>query len=283
GVSARMLAGTEGWGDRLPFWSPDSRSIGFFADGKLKRIDIESASVKVLANVGEVYGGGAWSSGGVIVFASTQVGPLFRIPAAGGEPKVATRLQSSHDAHNFPQFLPDGHHFLYSSGGTPDTSGIYVGDLDGPEQTRLVQGSRATYDPSGHLMFLRQSTLVAQDFDAPSLHLSGEPALLAENVPETASFSVATSGTIAFRSGPSAVLPDRRFIWFDRTGRELGSVGADRYATDSMSLSPDGRRLAFASAGPDGSVNIWSLDIERGARSRITLHGSPVVDFSPVW
>jgi len=282
GTTARMLPGTEGSGDRLPFWSADGRSIGFFADGKLKRIDIDTGSVQSLAGVGTLTGGGTWNANGVILFAPTLAGPLFRISAAGGEAKEVTRMSESDGGHNNPLFLPDGRHFLYTKGGTPGTAGVYIGDLDGTSSRRLDAGRLATYASPNQLLFVRGTVLFAQRFDLSSLQLSGQAVPIADNLAFSASISAATTGTIAYRSGTGNAVA-RQFLWFDRSGKELGPVGERLSMVTSPSLSPDGRRVAVDSSSPDGNLNVWTLETDRGLRSRLTLHAPPASDFGQVW
>ena len=275
GTTARVLPGTEGSGERLPFWSADGRSVGFFADGKLKRIDIDTGSVQALADVGGVRGGGTWNANGVILFAPTIVGPLFRISASGGEAKEVTRVSGSEGGHINPQFLPDGRHFLYTAGGTPSTLGSYIGDLEGTGSRRLDAGGRATYAPPGQLLLVRGTVLFARRFDLSSLQLSGEAIPIAGNFALSASISAATTGTIAYRTGSQGFAAARQLLWFDRSGKELGAVGERLSMATGPSLSPDGRRVAVDSTGPDGNLNIWTLETDRGLRSRLTLNPPP--------
>jgi hypothetical protein len=165
-ASARPLPGTDG--ASLPFWAPDNRSVGFFAGGKLKRIDTENGSVQELAEA-VFLGGGSWSRDGVILFSPSGPDSIFRIPAAGGEAVPVTRLEQGHTGHHFPHLLPDGHHFTYYVRGGPDIRGVYLGQLGEPGGRRLLDAdSGGTYAPSGHLLFVRQGTLFAQAFDLNS-------------------------------------------------------------------------------------------------------------------
>jgi hypothetical protein len=203
-VSARPLAGTDY--AIHPFWSPDSGSIGFFAENKLKRIDIDGGAVQTIANsIGSA--GGAWNQDGVILFNPIRLSPLFRVPASsGGDPVAVTRLESQGLSHRNPQFLPDGRHFLYFRAGARDR-GIYVGRLDGPDTQRLLDADPpAVLTSSGQLFFVRQGTLFAQGFDAVQLTLTGSPVPVAENVAtdaanNIAAFSVSAAGPIAYRTG----------------------------------------------------------------------------------
>jgi len=279
-ISARPLAGTEdaSW----PFWSPDSRSIGFFAGSNLKRIDIDGGSVEILTGTNNP-AGGSWSRDGVILFAPSSIGPISRVSAAGGAPAVVTRLTVGQGGHHFPQFFSDGRHFLYSVVGAADVRGIYIGQLDGPETRRLLDADVATvFAPSEYLLFVRQGTLYAQNFDAARLELSGNPVPVAEQVltltqPRLSALSVSATGTIIYRTG-TAVAAQRQFIWFDRSGKEIERVGS--FATTQWSLSPDGHRLVMTLA-VNRNADVWQLDIARGVRSRSTFDAA--VDNQPVW
>src|SRR5262249_16931040 len=157
--------------------SADSRSIGFTATGKLKRIDIAGGSPQELANT-SVPRTGAWNGNGTILF-SASVGPLLRITASGGEPVAVTRLDVRHADHRFPQFLPDGLHFLFYVAGTPDATGIYLGSLDGGEPKLLAAADTAgVYLAPGMIAFVRQSTLMAQHLDLKRGELTGDPVRL---------------------------------------------------------------------------------------------------------
>src|SRR6185295_6742842 len=170
---ARPLAGTDG--ASLPFWSPDGGSLGFFADSKLKRIDIEGRTIQTLANA-QSGRGGAWSRDGTIIFSLAQGSPLFRISATGGEPAALTRLEGLQGGHSAPQFLPDGRHFIYYVRGGLDAQGVYVSQLEGGAPRRLFAAdSAAVYSSSRHLLFVRQGTLFGQSFDPDRLELAGNP------------------------------------------------------------------------------------------------------------
>jgi serine/threonine protein kinase len=215
-TAAQPLAGTEG--AAYPFWSPDSQSIGFFGDGKLKRVDIGGGPPQTLADASAR--GGTWNADGVILFAQTINGPLFRIPASGGEAVAVTRQGQ----HRFPQFLPDGRQFLFYALGTPDTSGIYLGSLDSGQTKRLtVADTAGVYAPSGWLVWVRGSTLVAQHLDLERRALAGDPVTVAapvgfEDTINAGAFSVSAAGLMAYRpAGPSR----RQLRWFDRTGKAL--------------------------------------------------------------
>ena len=297
-TSAQPLAGTEG--ASYPFWSPDSRSVGFFAGNKLRRIDIGGGSPQTLADA-TAGRGGAWSPDGTILFPRNAVSPLFRIPASGGEPVAVTKLDKQ-SSHRFPQFLPGGRQFLFYAQGTPETAGIYLGSLDSSETKRLAAADTAgvyfseravrqdggrtrTRSPAsslaGWLLFIRAGTLLAQRLDLGRGELTGDPVTVADPVAFNAgtfagAFSVSAAGLVAYRSGEAT---QRQLVWFDRSGKTLGTLGPpDANSLTSPSLSPDGRRVAVYRT-VQGNTDIWLLDATR--TTRFTFDAS--LDRYPVW
>jgi eukaryotic-like serine/threonine-protein kinase len=276
-AKSRPLVGTDGAED--PFWSPDSRSVGFFADNKLKRVDLDGGSVRILARVSRGTGG-AWSRDGVILISRLGV-PISRVPDTGGEPVDVSGLFKQGSDFS-PQFLPDGQHFLYRVRGTREADGVYVGQLDGKLEARrlLESATGAVYAPSGHVLFVRQRTLFAQRFDPVGLRVMGNPFRLVEDSTDCAclGLSVSDTGSIAYRT--TAQGAERTFVWFDRSGNELGKVGDS--SMSSPLLSPDGQRVVGYRGNPvDGNVDIWMLDVTRGVFSRLT--DDVADDTSPVW
>jgi Tol biopolymer transport system component len=279
-MSGRWLPGTEG--ALLPFWSPDGGSIGFFADAKLKRLDVNSLAIEIVADA-PVGRGGAWQADGNILFAPNATGPLFRVPATGGKPTAVTALQSGQNDHRAPFILPDGQHFLYYSRGQSQVRGVYVAHLDGSGSKRLLDAdAAAVYTASGHLLFARQGELLAQPFDAKRLTLNGEAFHVADRISvnpgiSLASLSASASGPIAFGTG---AIRRTQFAWFDRSGTRLETVGApDQSGLANPTLSPDGRQIAFSRL-VGGSWDIWQMDMQ-GAMNRIT--SNLLLDFNPVW
>jgi Tol biopolymer transport system component len=266
----KPLAGTDN--ASFPFWSPDNRSVGFFASGKLMRIDIENGLIKTLTDANGR--GGAWNSDGVILFGAGNT-PIFKIPSDGGTPAAVTKLQEKQGTHRNPRFLPDGRHFLYwgVSGGV-ETRAVYAASVDESEPPRRIIDSEvaADYLPSGQLLFFRDGRLFEQPFNAKTLTLSGTPALVAEDVLfasglNLAAFTVSATGTIAYRSGTPE---ERQLVWFDRSGKALETIGMpDKSTPDGVSLSPDGQRVAMTRS-VNGNMDIWIMDILRGVLNRFT-------------
>jgi Tol biopolymer transport system component len=284
-LTAQPLAGTEE--ASFPFWSPDSRFIGFFAEGKLKKIAATGGPAQVLCDAPDARGG-SWNADGVIVFAPSGVGVLYRVSSAGGTPAPLSTLDSSRGeiSHLHPYFLPDGRHFLFlviSSQG-PENAGIRVASLDSRETKLLVNTfASGAYAPPGYLLFLRDRTLMAQKFDADRLVIAGEPFPVADEVDRLgqarlALFSVSRTGALVHRSGSSEAT---QLTWFDRQGEQLGTVGPmSNYSVPW--LSPDESRVTFTSGAPQGGdTDIWLMDLARSTPTRFTFDPSP--EFSPVW
>jgi hypothetical protein len=218
GATERALAGTEG--ATFPFWSFDSRSLAFFANGKLYRIDAAGGPLLALCDAASGRGG-AWGTDGTILFALLS-GPIFRVPAYGGAPQPVTKLTESLSqySHRWPQFLPDARHFLFLGQATSaGDSTIYIGSLDGGEPKLLLRNeSSATYAPPGYLLFVRQGTLLGQKFDANKLQLTGDALPLAghdavDSAMAKGNFSVSENGILVYASG---AVSEARLLWFDR-------------------------------------------------------------------
>ena len=285
GSGAQQLNGAEGAAH--PFWSPDSQHVGFFAEGKLKTMDIAGGAVKVLSEA-PVGLGGAWNRDGVILFAPGTLGPLLRISATGGTPTRATPLphSSSGQGHRWPVFLPDGKRFLYfvdwSNKADSQQDGTYLASLDSGETKRLSDLKGNVVYASGNLLFVRDRTLMAQPFDPARLETTGPAVPIAEQELEKdaaflmSGFSASEGGLLVFQSASDV---SSRFGWFDSSGKELGQLPATGYKDPHF--SPDGRFLALTSDDErNGKHNIRVHDLERGLSSRITEGGD---DEFPVW
>jgi Tol biopolymer transport system component len=285
-AEARPIQGTEG--AAFPFWSPDSRFIAFFADDKLKRVAIDGGPPIVLADA-PAGRGGSWSRDNVIVFDRAVGSGLFRVPGGGGTPTVVTMLADGEDGHRWPHFLPDGRHFFYTAvtgaccpAARPGN--IKIGSLDRaePVMTLLQADSAATYI-SGHVLFVRDQTLMAQGFDPEARQTIGDAVPMMERVTTEGSryvsASVSQSGTLVYAGGGSPT--PYRLMWFDRAGDARGSLGEGALDA-SPALSPDERQVALAlRTGSPGNLDIWTIDIARNLRNRVT--SDPLSERSPVW
>jgi eukaryotic-like serine/threonine-protein kinase len=278
-TGAQPLAGTEG--ATYPFWSPDSRSIGFFADSTLKRLDIGGGRPQAVAawSTGR---GAAWGANGVILLGSVS-GPLFRLSASGGTPQQVTKLDKQ-TSHRFPQFLPDGNQFLFYAQGTPQTAGIYLGSLAAQEVKRLTAADTAgVYIPGGWLAWVRAGTLVAQRLDPGRKELTGDPVTIADPVSFDSTTSAAavspssTGSVIAYRAGTAG--GRRQLQWYNRSGKGLSALSApDENGVTTPRISPDARRVAVSRTA-QGNPDIWVLDGTR--TNRFTF--DPARELFPVW
>jgi eukaryotic-like serine/threonine-protein kinase len=277
----RRLAGTER--GSFPFWSPDSRFLGFSVQHEIKKIEVAGGPPQTLCSIPNSPGTGAWNRDGVIVFGAVP-GPIRRVSAAGGIPTELTALDRDL-LHSQPTFLPDGKHFLYLRSGTVDAAGIYVGSVDAKpadqSRERILATTFGAPYVDGNLFFMRDGTLMAQPFDAGRLQLRGEPVPVAEHVAAlrlNGIFSVSPTGVLAYRTGTAAA--GLQPTWFDRQGKQEGSFG-ERGPDQGFALSPDGTRAAVRDASPSAVGDIWRLDFERGVRTRLTFRQS--YGSFPVW
>jgi serine/threonine protein kinase len=287
-LAAQPLAGTED--AAYPFWSPDSRFLAFFAKGQLKRIDVSGGPPVTLAHASAPLPG-SWNRDGVILFTGWS-GRLYRVPASGGTPSPVTSLdgKSGDTAHASPFFLPDGQHFLYLAVGSTATGpnedrALYVGSLDSEEPRLLLQGGANAMYAQGHLIFLRQNTLMAQPFDVTALKLTGDAVPIAEQVQigrqvgSRGAFSVSETGVLAYQVGSTEVRS--QLLWLDRAGRAIGPVGEPAEYGDIW-LSPDAKHIVTSVLDPARmSRDIWRVDVESGLRTRLTF--GPMDEESPIW
>jgi serine/threonine protein kinase/Tol biopolymer transport system component len=287
-LQAQPLAGTEG--ATYPFWSPDSRFIGFFAGGKLKKIDSSGGPPFTICDASDGRGG-TWNRDGDILLTPAVNTTLFRVSASGGPLTAITTLDPSKNetTHRWPYFLPDGRHFLYFTGSVFSpretlTNSVLLGSLDSKESKLLLHSHTNAIYASGHILFMRQFTLMAQTFDTRNLQLTGEAVPIADPVQEGRSvakgvFSASENGLLTYVEGASGA--DRQLEWFDRSGKEVGAVpGADAYA--GVRISPDGRRITYYldSSGYD----IWSYDMASGVKTALSFgSGSGQGNLYPVW
>jgi eukaryotic-like serine/threonine-protein kinase len=278
--AAQPLSGTDD--AALPFWSPDSRSIAFFAQGKLKKIDVGGGPPQTLCDAPDGRGG-SWNGDGVIVFAPSVNGPLYRVSSAGGRTVAVTVLTPSQIFHRFPSFLPDGKHFLYASRGEPGDPSVFVGSLDSTNATALLAAdSAAIYSPPGYLLFVQQSTLLAQPFDLRQLRVTGETHPIAEQVAvflNAYAASVSDKGTLIYRNGSSGS-GNVQLGWFDRTGKLIEWVGMPG-GYIGVDLAGDGKRIAVHRHDSNGG-DIWVSDSARGQMRRLTFDASQE-NSSPIW
>jgi eukaryotic-like serine/threonine-protein kinase len=269
-ASFQELLGTDG--ANSPFWAPDSRFLGFLAEGKLKRIDVTGGPSQTVCEVSGL-GGGTWNRDNVIVF-SAGTGPLFRVQAEGGTPAQLTKLDPKRQetAHRHPWFLPDGRHFLYAATATSAETMVYVGSLDQDMKVPVVQSDTGAIFAEGYLLFVRQSTLLALSFDLDGLKTSGDPAVLAQNVSNTrntasASFSAADKGVLSYLAASQV---PTQLAWVSRTGEVLERVGQPADQT-GLELSPDGKRVALSVYDASRhSRDIWIHDFARNSRTRLS-------------
>ena len=279
--TARPLAGTEG--GTFPFWSPDNQSVAFFAGGQLRRIDVASGFVQNLAEAPLNTRGGAWNAAGTILFTRSSTEPLFRVPASGGKAVAATEVIAPHLGHRYPQFLPDGQHFLFFAFGPPDSQGVYAGSLDSMKATRLLDAESAPiFAPPNYVLFARGCGAGAADRPRHRCRQSAIPAGCA-----------AGRDSAGRRWGASRCRPRGRTHRLPRkrrrspnamggsAGRQIAVLGGpDSGEPAAIRLSPDGRMVAVYRM-VNGNSDIWLFETARDVRQRLTTN--PAREFEPVW
>ena len=284
-LTARSLPGTED--AYLPFWSPDSRFLGFFSQGKLKKIEVSGGPPQTICEA-PIGRGGTWSRDGLIVFSPQSDSALRAVSQSGGPLKPVTTLDPSRSesSHRYPHFLPDGRHFLYAVRSAQiEHRGIYVGSLDSGGQTKRLLGadSSASYAVPGYLLFVRAGAMLAQPFDVKTLQLKGEPVLAAEQVAYDPSemrpeFSASDRGVLSYRNADSA---KTQLAWFDRNGKQLETISPPG-AYRSPCLSPDEKQVAADLVDPlTGTRDIWLFQLPGEMKSRFTFN--PANDKDPLW
>ncbi|MCL4807557.1 MAG: protein kinase [Thermoanaerobaculia bacterium] len=283
--TAHALSGTDGAG--YPFWSPDSRWLGFFVrtERVLRKIDVTGGPPVTLCTSTNGKGG-TWNAEGVIVFSPDSSGPLHRVSATGGTPQPLTKVDgAAHNSHRHPRFLPDGRRFLYLARGlAPDRSAVLLGSLDDGESREILRATSQAEYASGRLLFVRENVLVAQPFDPAEGSLSGEAVPLAEDVlvitgAAAAVYSSSSNGVMAFLTGKSK--NETTLEWRDRTGKTVAPLG-DAAAYRSAMLSPDGKFAVAQINDPSlGTSDLWVYEIARGLKTRFTF--DPAEDVMPAW
>jgi eukaryotic-like serine/threonine-protein kinase len=285
---AKSLAGTEG--ASYPFWSADGRSLGFFADAKLKKLDVSGGPVQTLCDA--PFGrGGTWNKDGVIIFTPQVIGGLYRVSASGGTPAPISDTDQSRgeSSHRWPMFLPDGKHYLYLAAnfaGQKDVDAIFVGSLDSKGK-RFVVGSSAgaAYAAPGYLLFYRDKTLLAQRFDPKGFALSGEPTTRLTDIQylpqvKRALFAVSGSDLLVAQTGSGVALSQP--VWFDREGKELGALGKPE-VYGNIFLAPNGRSVALdkTDIAIQNNIDVWTYELEGSKAKRLTF--GPGLEMVPVW
>ena len=283
-VDAQPVAGTEG--ASLAFWSPDSKYLGFLADGKMLKISVSGGPPVALASTPPGLGA-SWSPQGVIVLATGLNFPHFRmVSASGGDVKFLRSPDTARQeiGMTWPSFLPDGRHFLFFSANIDSAkSAIRIGSLDSPQTQPLVTGAGpAVYVPEGYVLFTRQSTVFALPFDARRLQASGEAVPLTQGVGSLSSagaaFTASQTGVLAYRDAPTS---NSQLTWYDQSGNRR-SAGAEAGAFRQAALSPDGKKVVLERLDTTTSTfDIWVLDLSSLILQRLT--NDPADDTDPVW
>ena len=285
-TTARRLAGTES--ASRPFWSFDGRSIAFAAESRLKKVDVESGTVQTICVCVTEMLGGTWGADNVIVFAPVNRSPLHRVSATGGTSEPMTTLDPSRNenSHRWPSFLPDGRHLLFSArSDITSNTGVYLTELGSDQREWLVEAqSPGMYAPPGHLLFVREGTLLAQAFDASTARLSGEAVPVVAPVDHNptgtaASFAVSADGRVLSYRG--RFRPSTELVRFDPSGVKQGAIG-EQAAWQDLKLSPDATRAALVrNDETSGNRDIWLVEIATGRAQPWSTN--PATDWQPVW
>jgi eukaryotic-like serine/threonine-protein kinase len=290
-LHATLIQGSEGASS--PFWSPDSESIAFFGGRFLMKVRITGGTPEIICQAEAEPGGGSWNRDGIIVFAPSHSDGFYRVAASGGKPQQWLKLDESKSerADLWPQFLPDGKHFVfYQQTDLAETSGVYVGSIERPEyyrlftsQTNAVYSAASPDSPKdGYLLYINERNLMAQQFNTSRLQIAQSPITLANEIGAVnslalAPISVSTTGVLVFQGVGQ---PARQLVWMDRAGKQMATAG-EPGTWGPPRISPDGDRAIVAKTGPDGEIaHLWLLAIN-GSAQQIT--DGPIHEGSPVW
>ena len=286
-LQARPLAGTEGTTDGL-FWLPDSRTLVFSAGGKLRKISATGGPAQAICDVKGAARGGFLTADNRLVFGTAANLGIQACPSGGGAVTSVTSFRPGEEfGHASPILLPDGRHFLFARDAGLE-SGIYLGSLDAkPEEqtgTRVLSDLsaiayvRGADGGAGHILFVRDDTLMAQGFDTGTLALTGDAVPVGEDLLNRDSFSASREGLLVYLAGGGSSV---QLTWFDRQGKTLGTVGGVGRTLNNMRISPDGTRLAANRSERGARDDIWVMDLAQGSETRLTT--DPTFDYSPVW
>jgi eukaryotic-like serine/threonine-protein kinase len=298
-------SGNTGIVPQSPFWSPNGRHLAFFVqteragatgESRLRTVDLQGGVVQTVCDLPSNNAGGSWNADGVMLVASQESKGIQRVPATGGVPTQVTTLDASRNevSHRFPQFLPDGRHFIYQVQ-TTDRSGwaIFVGSIDSGKSRMLVQSDYARFAAPHSLLYVREGNLFAQTMDAATQELTGDPVKIASGVYGLASngragFAASDNGVLVYRSNPEMTLasaaPNRQLTWVDRTGKPLGVIGIPT-SSSRLRLSPEADRVALLEFFPGRPSlafgTLWVADLGRGVKAPLT--SGATLALSPSW
>jgi len=288
-LSAQKLSGTDG--AAFPFWAPDGRTIAFFANNKLRKIDASGGTPFTICD-GENPRSGSWSQSGVIVFSPRSgADGLYKVAAAGGEPVQITRIDTARNesTHRWPWFLPDGDHFVFFSrtsaaGSGSDADSLCIGSVSTGEVRRFAHGISDAAYVNGQLLYMRESALMAQPFDYEKAAFAGEPVPVAQEIQydsrfSKAVFTVSRNGLLFYQTGASRW--GRELALFDTSGTMTRSLGQPELYLRAA-ISSDEKRIAMEIVDLQAhNTDLWIHEIARGIQTRFTF--DPHADFAPLW
>jgi serine/threonine protein kinase/WD40 repeat protein len=288
-LQAQAMPFTEG--ATFPFWSPDNHWIGFFAQGRLKKVSAGGGPAQSLCDAPNSRGG-SWNRDNVIVFTGPNGGiGMKRVPASGGDP---ADINNGKGDYRYPTFLPDGRHFLYlESNALEGKGGLYVSSLDGKENRRVLSDiSGGVFAPAaqgerfGHILFIREGNLMAQPFDEESTQVAGDVVPVADGINFSyftgsyAPVTVSGNGVLLFAGGGGTGFGLTQIAWYDRSGKPVGPMGASGEVL-YPAISPDEKTIAFQRKSTRAGSDLWLRDLNRETDIRFTADVS--ANASPVW